>query len=332
MNLRLAFPTISAVLFCLLGNTISIVNAAEADAKVQVLKTFKVYHSLSPNAEFTPRGTIQFTSSADGSGSGSLESTMQHEESCLAGEDISNDMAALIASNGFYRVKIVDEQSGTSALASVPACEVRRSNFREEIGLSIGNTGSLISVSYKPVVSPLAASCHELPPMHMHNNDSDSAKELEFKSLITYSVASQGMPIPLVMPQQRPPPGYGWIKRIVNKSLNGAASGTENDGASDAPGFNPEKLGQDPQQSYSFLRKYWYIILPVSIMMLAGGEEEPAPQAGRSQGGSGGAGAGGAGAGQASAAAAAAIGASMGGGKQSVGGGGKPRQRRGKRG
>lgn len=295
MNLRLAFPTISAVLFCLLGNTISIVNA-EADANV--LKTFKVYHSLSPNAEFTPRGTIQFATAADGSGS--LESSMQHEESCLAGEDISNDMAALIASNGFYRVKIVDEQSGTSALASVPACEVRRSNFREEIGLSIGNTGSLISVSYKPVVSPLAASCHELPPMHMQ----DSAKELEFKSLITYSVASQGMPIPLVMPQQRPPPGYGWIKRIVNKSLNGAP-GTENDGASDAPGFNPEKLGQDPQQSYSFLRKYWYIILPVSIMMLAGGEEEPAPQAGRSQGS-------GAGAGQASAGAAAAIGASMG--------------------
>jgi hypothetical protein len=321
MNLRLSFPAISAVLFCLLGNA----QAETADAKVKVLKTFKVYHSLSPNAEFTPRGTIQFTSSADGSGS--LESSMQHEESCLAGEDISNDMAALIASNGFYRVKIVDEQSGTSALASVPACEVRRSNFREEIGLSIGNTGSLISVSYKPVVSPLAASCHELPPMHT-SNDSDSAKELEFKSLITYSVASQGMPIPLVMPQQRPPPGYGWIKRIVNKSLNGAAPGTENDGASDAPGFNPEKLGQDPQQSYSFLRKYWYIILPVSIMMLAGGEEEPAPQAGRSQGAGGGGG--GAGASQA-AGAAAAIGASMGGGK-SVGGGGKPRQRRGKRG
>jgi len=322
MNLRLAFPAISAVTFCLLGNTISIVNAQAAetetadtdtDTDTKVLKSFKVYHSLSPKSEFTPRGSIQFATAADGS----LESSMQHEESCLAGEDISNDMAALIASNGFYRVKIVDEQSGTSALASVPACEVRRSNFREEIGLSIGNTGSLISVSYKPVVSPLAASCHELPLMQ------DSAKELEFKSLITYSVASQGMPIPLIMPQQRPPPGYGWIKRIVNKSLNGAP-GTENDGASDAPGFNPEKLGQEPQTSYSFLRKYWYIILPVSIMMLAGGEEAPAPQGGgRPQGSAGGGGPAGA--------AAATIGASMGGGK-SVGGGGKPRQRRGKRG
>ena len=36
----------------------------------------------------------------------------------------------LVSNGGFYRVKIVDQESGASVLASVPGCDVQRAKFR----------------------------------------------------------------------------------------------------------------------------------------------------------------------------------------------------------
>ncbi len=290
------------------------------------LKTFQIYHSLSPNEEFTPRGSIQFTTSDEDPNKGINVSTVT-DDNCFSNA-FTTAFQDLMATNGLYRVKVVDEDSGHSVLASASACDVRRSNWREEIGLSLGDSGSLISISYKPIVSPLALSCKDLPPLE------DGASSLEFKTKVTYSTASQGMTIPLVMPQNRPPPGYAWIKRLVkrgeNNPLNGGKDGSANDGSSSSSSSSNTALPFDPtedakkNENQSFFRRYWYIILPVTIMTLLGGEEDPNnPTA---AGGGGGAGGGANVAGGMAAAAAAA------GGGAASRGGGQSRQRRGKRG
>lgn len=273
-----------------------------------VLKTYKIYHSTDsgPSDTFSPRGTIRLSTPPTGSDDEGIVASVEHEENCLS--DAAEQIDALVSSEGFYRIKLVDEDNGRSVLASVPGCDFRRSNFRENISLSISHTGSLISISYAPQVSPLALACSELPPM--------SSKEFEFQTTVTYTTATQGMPIPVVMPPVRPPGGYSWIKR-KNKpgQANGAVPGTTG-GSGNPNTFDPNTEEGGKPENMSFLRKYWYIALPLTIMTLFGGTEEAPPQGGGGQGGAA------ASAVQSSAAMAAA----------SVAAGSAPKKRRGKKG
>ena len=179
---------------------------------------------------------------------------------------------------------------------------------REEIGITLGNTGSIISISYKPLASPLAPPCHELKPL----SEASKERQFAFKTAVSHSTAKTGMSIPSVLPSTKPVPGYKWIKRLKNSSPGSDAGNTYGNGeagAEDGAGFDPE--GKDIPENHSFLRKYWYVVLPVTIMTLMGPEEPDA---------------GGAGAGAKAAAPAVAAGASA----AAASGAGK--KRRGKRG
>ncbi len=336
MNSRALFPGVAKVLvkFLCLQKVLFLVQGQESTTtttskSTKTLKTFQIYHSLAPDEEFTPRGSIQFSTSDE-------DSDKEIKVSTTTGEDcFSNAFTTafqdLMATNGLYRVKVVDEDSGHSVLASASACDVRRSNWREEIGLSLGDSGSLISISYKPIVSPLALPCKELPPLVNKEGGNNDVSSLEFKTKISYSTSSQGMTIPVVMPQNRPPPGYAWIKRLVKRGenpmggLNGGKDGSSNTGSSSsntALPFDPTENDKKNEQQ-SFFRRYWYIILPITIMTLLGGEEDPnnVPQRAGAVPSAGG---GNAAAGMTAAAAAGGAAASR--------GGGQARQRRGKRG
>jgi hypothetical protein len=266
------------------------------------LKTFQIYHALKPNI-FTPRGTIEISFD----GNGSLVSTFQMDESNSLDDEVLKGLDAIVSNNGFYRIKVEDKDSGAAVIASVPACDVRRANLREQIGLTLGNTGSIISLSYKPLVSPLAAQCHELNSFMETKQD----KEYKFRTTVNYSTATPGMAIPSVLPNSNPPMGYDWIKRSKKSVGDSAENVGEGESSSSDTGFDP---GQDTPEQPSFLRRYWYIILPITLMTFMG-TEEPAKE--QQQGGAQGSGAGVAGA---SAAAGAAV------------AGTSNRQRRGKRG
>merc|ERR1712038_707752 len=92
----------------------------------------------------------------------------------------------------------------------------RRANFREEIELSLSQTGSLQSLSYTPLVSPLAAQCDELQPLTSNN------REYTFQTLVSYSTSTPGMTLPKILPKMRPPPGLTGIKykKNPNSSMN----------------------------------------------------------------------------------------------------------------
>lgn len=253
-------------------------NAATNSSTAQ--RTYKIYHSFGQKKGFVPRGTITLsTESSSDSDKGSLTTVVENDADCF-GEGALQDFDELVTQSGYYSIKVVDEENnGQSVLASVPGCEVKRANFREEIALSMTQTGSLLSVSYTPLVSPLAAECHELQPL------SSSNREFSFQTLISYATATPGMALPKILPKMRPPPGLQAIK--FKKGSNGApGSGpilnqpnTDSSAGAGKPSFQSEeeeKMKQEETQS--FFRKYWYIILPMTLMTFLGGEESQPPQ------------------------------------------------------
>ena len=144
--------------------------------------------------------------------------------------------------------------------------------YREEISLTIGYTGDLLSVSYNPLVSPLALPCHKLPPL---STMKDEDKKLSFQTTVKYTTATHAMSLPIVMPQMRPPPGLVWMKRPGknnNDMPQSTASASSN--SKDSPFYEPE----DSKRHESFLKKYWYIILPLVIITFLS-PEEPAQHA-----------------------------------------------------
>jgi len=253
------------------GSSTEAQSATSTENTPTPLKTFQIYHAFRTN-EFKPRGTIQLTTSTE---DGSVVASVHGQEGSLD-KAVFEEMDAVVSSGGFYKVKVVDEESGASSLASVPGCDVRRANFREEIELTLGNTGSIISISYKPLASPLAPQCHELESL----TDASKEREFAFKTTVSYSTSNPGMTIPSVLPTTNPAPGYNWIKRLKSPGDNGNAGGGAGAGAEDGGGtFDPE--GEAGPQHQSFLRRYWYIALPVAIMTLLGPAEEPQQGAGQ---------------------------------------------------
>jgi hypothetical protein len=134
--------------------------------------------------------------------------------------------------------------------------------IREEITLMLSNTGKLLSVSYVPLVSPLAPACNTLSPI-----DVVTSKELKFQTTVDFETATPGMAIPLVLPQTKPPTGLNFFPRGKDGGKDGAGS---------VPLLNPE--AKDSTQNQSFFIKYWYIVLPLTIMtMLNNGGADEAP-------------------------------------------------------
>lgn len=227
-----------------------------------ISRSYKVLHSFSPSESFTPRSTISLSHSSETNG---IVTSIEHENECLS-TTVMEKMDALVADGGFYQVQVIDSESDHTILTSVEACQVRRANFRESISLTIGDTGSLISASFSPIVSPLAQDCTVLPPL------TESNKELSFQSTVAYSTTTEGMTVPSILPHVGPPVGLKWIPQPkMNK-----ASSTSKDGSA-GPNIGGEEDSQPEQQS--FLRRYWYIILPVVIMTFFNPEESAENQA-----------------------------------------------------
>ena len=268
-----------------------------AEAKT---KSWTLYHRLmtpgsSENENWDVRGTIELV--VDGAEEAVM--TLDNTENAL-----TTDLAQSLTSSSeasFYQLRLVENDTeakhAPELLTSVPACHVRRANFRDEFALQLHpGTARALSVSYMPLISPLAPpTCDAYQGL---------PERLAFESKVTWETAVPGMVVgkPVVadptkpQAQIKPPPGLQWIPGAQRTSPQGTT-------------FADPK----PQQEaglFGFLKRYWYIVLPLMIINLMGAAAPP-PEA------EGAAAAAAAGAGAATAAAA--------------GGGSPVRQRRGKR-
>lgn len=258
--------------------------ASSSDASA----SYHLYHKLGSNgSELTFRGTIKLAPSEEGNG---LAATFHPEKSAQLDTSAFDRM---VESNDLYTLIVLDGGDTPTSLssnsqlkthhvsASVPGCSLRRSNLREEIGLSVGPTGKLLSVSYRPIISPLAPkTCQKLTTLSerpdvvfgRRGENDESSSAMPFKTTVSFDSHKPMMAIPTVLPQQRPPPGLKWYRRNSKNNPNPLIGGSnvKHEGGG-IPGVDDE-----PPSAFksSFLYRYWYIILPLAIMGLFGGIDE----------------------------------------------------------
>eukprot|EP00581_Thalassiosira_minuscula_P010456 CAMPEP_0183710542 /NCGR_PEP_ID=MMETSP0737-20130205/6252_1 /TAXON_ID=385413 /ORGANISM="Thalassiosira miniscula, Strain CCMP1093" /LENGTH=315 /DNA_ID=CAMNT_0025938835 /DNA_START=99 /DNA_END=1046 /DNA_ORIENTATION=+ len=258
-----------------------------------VSQTYHLYHKLGNDSRLAPRGTIKIAPSDEGDG---LVATFRPEKSFQL-DTVAFD--SMVESSALYKLLVLEDgEKPPSSLshnhhvsASVPGCSLRRSNLREEIGLSVGPTGKLLSISYRPIISPLAAkTCQNTMPLSEkpdaifgRKGEGGGALAMPFKTTVSFDSHKPMMAVPTVLPQQRPPPGLKWYRRNAKNNPNPILGGSSQREGGGIPGVDDE-----PPSGFqsSFLYRYWYIILPLAIMGLFGGvdEEELAKQQQQQQG------------------------------------------------
>lgn len=101
----------AVVLLCLL----SAVSASNT-------KSWKLLHSIDNGKSFSERATVNLGLNDEGK----AEIKIENAADCMSLDVVNEGML-----QGLYQVKLVDDESPDSILmASVPACQVKRSNFR----------------------------------------------------------------------------------------------------------------------------------------------------------------------------------------------------------
>jgi len=213
-------------------------------------RTYTLYHDISGNGSFTKRSTVTLATR----GKEVLETSIENLAAILEPDWINS----LVDKRAFYTLKLIDDsQDSAVAITSVPACSLRRAHFREALEIMVDSTGTLMSMGYMPIVSPLApVDCFSMSPL------TSDETTLEFKSRISLERPLQAIPVPLVFPSQKPPPGLSFFPT--------------------AKPANPDE--KEPISQQSILMRYWYIILPLVLVgMFGGGEEPPQQQSSTSQ-------------------------------------------------
>ena len=122
-------------------------------------------------------------------------------------------------------------------VASVPACLLAANKFSEVIQLHVAKSGELVGMEY---LSPqMANTCPAA-------SDSAIPSGATLSTIVVVGVPNIASPVPKA---KGAAPGAPVIKGVDPKA------GTEEEG----------------KQSQSFVRKYWYIILPLVLVMSLGG-------------------------------------------------------------
>lgn len=233
-------------------------HASSELANSKVLQTLYLSHATSSSSSFTDRGTITLTLDDNDH----LQVNIENNNSIPS---IEGDLKSL------YKVRVSthprpdNHDDTTFVQTSVPLCSIMQANFRDEMELTLSPTGSILSISYKPLISPLAPSCEELV-----NIMGEDQKERSFQSRANIQIGKEGIAIPLLV-QSKPVIGYKWLKQV--RKEGSPAVGTDGEKRVDGPAFVDPTQTEEGTQNQSFLRKYWYIILPITLMSMMGGED-----------------------------------------------------------
>lgn len=129
-----------------------------------------------------------------------------------------------------------------------------------------GEAGQVLSMSYIPLVSPLAPkSCDELDPV---------PGIAELSSKISFETPTPGMSLRAVLAGEKPPPGLKFLqfKRTASQVNANGANPILTDGSNDGQQAPP------PSGPFGFLSKYWYVLLPImllNVMMAPADQQQP---------------------------------------------------------
>jgi hypothetical protein len=225
--------------------------AASLSAVVAETKSWTLYHSLN-GQEFSPRGVVEW--SIDGQ---ELDYKVVNNADAISTESVQ-----AMLEYGWYQVKLqASDNQDDFVLATVPACNLLRGNLRDEFHLTMSRVDNnrILSLSYQPLVSPLAPKTCE---------DISIPSTLKFESKLELVLDTPSMTLKTVLPTSKPPPGLAF-KANRKGSAGGAGPGA-------GPGGDPTTAEPEPITGpTSFIRRYWYVLLPLFLANFVGGAASP---------------------------------------------------------
>lgn len=194
----------------------------------------------------SPRGVVEIVATA-----ASPKPKVAFSALPALSDDDVDKMEALLKKDRLYTVRAKSDPSDPDSpyvKTSVPMCMLAAMRLREDFAFHLSDSGKLVAIEYlTPYLAPEA--CAE--------QQARSLKGVRFGPFGTVLRAQTGPTPPknIVVKRDRAPQG---VKPVQSED------------GSDEP----------EEQSQSFLRKYWYIILPIVVMSLFGGDGGAPPQGG----------------------------------------------------
>ncbi|GKY98941.1 hypothetical protein MPSEU_000849900 [Mayamaea pseudoterrestris] len=221
--------------------------------------SWTLYHAVvTPNQEpnFEKRSSITLKVPEE-----SLAAVLEieNEQATQSSNKVMEQLLTNVDAPKLYQVKLVsdDDASRHPVVTSVPACQVLRANFRDEVILTFDSSANVIGISYVPLVSPLAlTSCQQVV------DQLPSLENLAFDSKISFETATPGMTLRTILPpMSKPPPGLKFFPKAKTAGPNVG-------GAGGGPSAEPEPI----TGPMDFFKRYWYIIVPIMLMNLFGSQ------------------------------------------------------------
>mmetsp|Transcript_5696 Transcript_5696/g.5894 ORF Transcript_5696/g.5894 Transcript_5696/m.5894 type:complete len:273 (+) Transcript_5696:226-1044(+) len=215
------------------------------------LKKIRVDHEM--DSQFSSRTVFTLHQKRTNSKIEPGMDTLSNSESELfngISESHVESFKTLLSSNGLYRIRFLSKSTNESSpliYAAIPACELQKSGFKDEITLYLDKYDDIISMDYSAPVTALPRPCD---PSKITGSIQFQTKVKVADRLFAQSIPLNAMgPVPEDMKKS-------------NVKIESLATGE-----------------QDQQKNKSFLFKYWYIILPITLIAMFG-SPEPKPAGG----------------------------------------------------
>ena len=204
---------------------------------------FQIQHSVNPASPFVDRGTIDVEISKL---SKKIITRVKSRDELTMEE--TKDILEQALTDGYYRIRIqakAGDDEGGYVTASIPACALVIGGFREQLYLHLDFNGNLLGVEYRTPLTK-AYKCKE---KHLRKKISKLGEDsIKLSTSATSAMPRKAFQVPVVLkgPPAPPPPGMEHLKK-------------------------KDPAAENKPENQSFLRRYWYIILPMVFILLTSG-------------------------------------------------------------
>ena len=131
------------------------VSADDGEAPVTV--TIRLEHSLTGDDKFSPRSTITLTYGSD------AKLRVSEVAEFVLSTDDRERFLGLLKTNALYRMRMLSRADNTSSphiVSAIPACQLQKSGFKEELTLHLDLSDGIIAANYfSRIHSAIARPC-----------------------------------------------------------------------------------------------------------------------------------------------------------------------------
>ena len=191
---------------------------------------FNIEHSVDDGLTFTNRSLLSISRSS----SNSITIDNKKDKNGIYDNDIDS-FKSLLNNNGYYRIRVKSSLSSSPYItAAIPACELQKSGFKEDIAIHMDNSNNIVSLVYSSPVAALSKPCDSLKVK--------SPTILLSKLRIADPVNAQTVPLQAIGP-----------KPSILQNVNTDIPSVDKDG-------NPIEQQQQQRPKDSWVRRNWYLI------------------------------------------------------------------------